>query len=138
MRTYGRTQDVLSGKKTWWVVLTDINGFNDSVWLTTLVQVVKLNLGESPFFADYGIPAHESVVTQIFPDFFMARIQQQFSNHFASLLLTTLPVDQGSADSFAVGEEGRPAPRYYISVLTNYGSRIGLRIKSDYPMEQPI
>jgi hypothetical protein len=138
MRTYGRTQDVLSGKKKWWVVTTDIGGFNDSVWLTTLAQVIKLNLGESPFFANYGIPAHPSVVTQIFPDFYMVRTQQQFSAHFASLILTPLPVEQGSADSFATGQGGAPAPRYYINVLTNYGSRIGVHVRPDYPVEQPI
>jgi hypothetical protein len=138
MRTYGRTQDVLTGKKTWWVVTTDSDGFNDSVWLTDLAQVCKLNLGESPFFANYGIPAHESVITQIFPTFFMVRIQQQFASHFASLILTSLPVEQESADSFETGQEGRPAPRYYINVLTNYGSRIGVRVRPGYPTEQPI
>jgi len=138
MRTYGRTRDVLTGNKKWWVVTTDINGFNDSVYLTDLAQVIKLNLGESPFFANWGIPAHESVMTQIYPDFFLNRIQQQFSGRFASVILTPLPVDQGSADSFASGQDGGPAPRYYINVLTNYGSRIGVRVATDYPTEQPI
>ena len=138
MRVYGRTQDVLTGKKKWWTVVTDINGFNDSVYLTNLAQVIKLNLGESPFFANYGIPAHPAVVTQLFPDYYMVQIQQQFSAYFASLILTPLPVAQGSADSFATGQDGRPAPRYYINVLTNYGSRIGVHVKADYPAEQPI
>jgi len=138
LRTYGRTQDVLTGRKKWWVVTTDPGGFNDSVWLTDLAQVCKLNLGESPFFADYGIPAHPSVVTQIYPDFFMARIQQQFASHFASLILTPLPVAQGSAESYAADQGGAPAPRYYINVLTNYGARIGVRVAADYPTEQPI
>ena len=138
MRTYGRTRDVLTGNKKWWVVTTDINGFNDSVYLTDLAQVIKLNLGESPFFANWGIPAHESVMTQIYPDFFLNRIQQQFSGRFASVILTPLPVDQGSADSFASGQDWGPAPRYYINVLTNYGSRIGVAVKADYPTEQPI
>jgi hypothetical protein len=130
MRTYGRTRDVLTGKKTWWIVTTDGNGFNDGVWLTTLAQVVKLNLGESPFFANYGIPAHPSVVTQIQPDFFMARTHQQFLPYFASLVLTKQPD--------AVDDDGRPAPSYYISVLTNYGSRIGVRTAPGYPLDQPI
>jgi hypothetical protein len=45
MRVFGRTQDILTGAKTWWVVTTDVNGFNDSVYLTALAQVIKLNLG---------------------------------------------------------------------------------------------
>lgn len=138
MRTYGRTQDVLSGAKTWWIVTTDPNGFNDSVYLTALAQVIKLNLGESPFFADWGIPAHESVITQIYPDLFMARIQQRFAPFFASLILQATPIAQGSAESYAAGLDGAPAPAYQINVLTNYGSRIGISVRPDYPSEQPI
>jgi hypothetical protein len=138
MRTYGRTQDVISGKKKWWVVTTDQGGYNDSVYLTDLAQVLKLNLGESPFFANYGIPAHESIMTQVFPDFYIARTQQQFAGYFASLIVTALPVQQGSADSFATQQEGASAPRYYLNVLTNYGSRIGVHVRPGYPVEQPI
>lgn len=130
MRTYGRTRDVLTGKKTWWVVTTDNNGYNDSVWLTTLAQVCKLNLGESPFFANYGIPAHPSVITQVYPDFFMVRTQQQFASYFASLILTK--------QDDAVDQDNRPAPSYLIQVLTNYGSIIGIRTAPDYPLDQPI
>lgn len=50
MRTFGRTTNILTGVKTWVEIDTDSAGFNDAVWLTTLVQVLKLNLGESPFF----------------------------------------------------------------------------------------
>jgi len=112
MRTYGRTRDVLTGVKKWWVVQTDINGFNDGVYLTTLAQVCKLNLGESPFFANYGIPAHPSVVLQVYPDFYMIRTQQQFAGFFASLIMTPAPIAQGAADS----DDGRPVPAYNISV----------------------
>ena len=138
MRTYGRTEDVLTGIKRWWVVTTDFDGFNDSVYLTDLAQVCKLNLGESPFFADWGIPAHPSIMTQVYPNFYLARIQQRFSSRFASCILTPLPVDQGTEDSYAFGQGGAPAPRYYINVLTNYGSRIGVQVRPGYPTEQPI
>jgi len=134
MRTYGRTRDVLTGKKTWWVVTTDINGFNDSVWLTTLAQVCKLNLGESPFFASFGIPAHPSIVTQIYPDFYMIRTQQQFAPYFASLIMIPAPIPQGDPAS----DNGRPVPAYNITVLTNYGSIIGVTTAPDYPQQQPI
>lgn len=138
MRVYGRTQDVLTGAKKWWVVTTDINGFNDSCYVTALAQVIKLNLGESPFFGTDGIPAHQAVVTQVFPDFYMAKIQQQYAGYFASLVLTSAPIAQGSSDSFAFGQSGAPAPRYNINVLTNYGSRVGVQVKPGYPVEQPI
>ena len=92
MRTYGRTTDEF-GKKTWVVVTTDANGFNDNVYLTTLAQVLKLNLGESPFFGNYGIPAHPSVVQQVFPDYYVTQTQTQFAPYFASLVITRI---QGS------------------------------------------
>lgn len=134
MRTYGRTQNVVTGKKTWWVVTTDGNGYNDSVWLTTLAQVCKLNLGESPFFANFGIPAHPAIITQIYPDYYMVRTQQQFASHFASLILTPAPIAQGAPDS----DDGRPVPAYNINVLTNYGSLIGVQTAPGYPQAQPI
>jgi hypothetical protein len=130
MRTYGRIQDVLTGAKTWRVVTTDVNGFNDTVWLTTLAQVLKLNLGESPFFGNWGIPAHASVMLQIAPDYYMALTQQRFARYFASLILVRVPD--------ATDDDGRPAPAYQINCLTNYGASIGVQVKPLYPLAQPI
>lgn len=87
MRTYGRTYDAL-GNPTWVVVTTDANGYNDGVYLTALAQVLALNLGESPFFANYGIPAHQTVVTQVFPDYYAMATQTQFAPFFAALTIT--------------------------------------------------
>lgn len=108
MRSYGRVTDEY-GNKTWVEVQTDPNGFNDAVWLTTLAQVLKLNLGESPFYANYGIPARQSVLQQIAPDYYMAITQQQFAQYFASLILTKL-VDL--------------PPTYRINIVTNQGAVI--------------
>src|ERR1035438_1409529 len=77
LRTYGRIYDqpptpaYPNGSPRWVVVTTDPNGYNDMVFLTTLAQVFKLNLGESPKFADWGIPARASVMQQIAPDYNM-------------------------------------------------------------------
>ncbi|WP_236668286.1 MULTISPECIES: hypothetical protein [Burkholderia] len=76
------------GSYQWVAVTTDANGYNDNVYLTTLCQVLKLNLGESPFYANYGIPAQQTVVTQVFPDFYAMTTQQQFAPYFASLAIT--------------------------------------------------
>lgn len=114
LRTWGRTRDVLTGKKTWVEVTTDEGGHDDMVWLTTLAQVCKLNLGESPFYADWGIPAEPSVVTQIYPDFYVQLTQQRFAPLFMSLLLQKLPD--------AVDERGAPAPYYHFEVVTTYGA----------------
>lgn len=87
MRTWGRNY-ALDGSYTWVEVSTDANGYDDNVWLTTLCQTLKLNLGESPFYANYGIPAYQTIVTQVFPDYYVMQTQQQFAPHFASLVIS--------------------------------------------------
>lgn len=114
MRTWGRITNP-DGSRTWVKVSTDENGQNDLVWLTTLIQCLKLNLNESPFFGDLGIPAHQSVVQQVVPDFYVAKTQQYFSSHFASLIVA-------KANNF--DKRGRPVPTYNINVVTNLGVRL--------------
>ncbi len=107
MRTYGRI--IENGVKRWVVVETDAAGFNDAVWATTLIQCLKLNLNESPFYANHGIAAKESIVQQVFPDFDVARTQQQFARYFASLI---------------VSKERSTTPTYKINITTNQGFKI--------------
>ena len=61
--------------------------------MTTLVQCLQLNLGESPFYSNYGIPAQQTVVTQVLPDFYAMQTQTQFAPYFASLAISRV---QGS------------------------------------------
>ena len=117
MRTWGRTYS--GGVATWVEVDTDANGFNDAVYLTTLIQCLKLNLGESPFYANYGIPAQPSVVTQIFPDFYVSQTQSQFSPFFASLTIKKVPT---------VDNRGVSSPVYDINVVTHAGSTIAMQV----------
>lgn len=86
MRTYGRVRQP-DGSLVWVEVSTSPDGDNSSVWLTTLCQCLLMVRGESPFYANYGIPAIKSVVQQLFPDFYVSLTQQQFSPYFASLLI---------------------------------------------------
>src|SRR6516164_7437626 len=104
MRTWGRDAN---GK--WIEVVTDPNGYDDAVWITTLAQNLKLQPNESPFFADHGILAQQSVIQQVFPGFYVARTQQQFSPYFASLNVAQLD---------------DPTPTYNVNVLTNQGSSL--------------
>lgn len=90
MRTYGRVNNA-DGSKTWVVVETDSAGFNDSVYLSTLAQCLKLNLGESPFYAGYGIPQMQTIVTQVLPSFYVMQTQTQFAPYFASLTIAQVP-----------------------------------------------
>lgn len=97
MRTWGRVPaegfssvDVSNPTTYVWVeVSTDTNGYNDQVWVTTLSQVLQLGLNESPIFANYGIPAQQSVVTETPPDYYVSLTQQQFAQYFISLILFT-------------------------------------------------
>lgn len=105
MRTWGRIGGV------WTEVTTDANGNNDAVYLTTLIQVLKLTPGESPFYANYGIPGQASVIQQLFPDFYTNLTQQQFSPYFSSIAITR---QQGNAPSVP--------PTYKVQIVTNTGA----------------
>lgn len=117
-RTYGRTYDA-NGNPTWIVVKTDAQGFNDFVYATAIVQVLKLNLGESPFYANYGIPAKPSVVQQVAPDYYTLRTQQQFSQYFASLIV---------AKSINHTPKGAPIPTYKVNITTHQGVKLATEI----------
>lgn len=114
MRTYGRirNQDV---SLQWVEVTTDANGYNDNVFLVTLIQCLKLNLAESPMFSNYGIPAQQSVLTQVFPDFYTNQTVQRFRPYFASLTVQKIE---------AKDEKGIPFPAYRIDAVTNQGAVI--------------
>jgi hypothetical protein len=117
MRTYGRVY-AADGSYQWVEVSTDANGFNDLVYITTLAQTLKLNLGESPFWANYGLPAKQSVLQQVAPDFQVALTQQQFAPFFAALTVARLPSAQVNPDT----------PTYRINAVTNQGATITANI----------
>lgn len=113
MRTYGRIRNP-DGSRSWVVVETDANGFDDLVWVTTLCQTLLLNLGESPFFADYGLPDANSIVQQIAPDFYVARTQRQFAAYFASLVVSRTASDP---------------PTYAVNVTTHQGVKLNASVQ---------
>ncbi len=113
MRTYGRVKQD-DGSVKWVKIETDPNtGLNDEVYLFTLVQALRLNLNESPFYANYGIPAKPSIIQQIAPDFDMWKTQAQFAPYFASLIVTKLESQ---------------TPTYNINVTTNQGQTLQIQI----------
>ncbi len=75
MRTYGKTN---TGQ---WVQVNEI-GY---IWLATLAQTLRLSQNESPFYGNYGLPAHDSVMSQIAPDAAVNRTQSQYAPYFATL-----------------------------------------------------
>jgi hypothetical protein len=109
MRVYGRVYNQATQTYSWQEVQTSATGQNDYVYITALIQCLKLNLNESPFWANYGIPAQQSVVTQIFPDFYVYLIQQRYSQFFAVLTINKV-------QSYT--------PTYQINIVTNNGVQI--------------
>lgn len=109
MRTYGRTYDD-DGIPAWVKVQTADDGSNDLVYVTALIQTLKLNLNESPFYANYGLPYQQTIMTQIFPDFYVARTQQQYAQFFASLLISK--------------RSGTRNPTYDVSITTHQGVKL--------------
>lgn len=115
MRTYGRVTNP-DGSKTWVEVQSDPATGSDSwVWLTTLCQALLLNLGESPFYAQYGLPAQQSVIQQVQPDFYVSRTQQQFARYFASLIVAKDPA--------------APEPTYNVRVLLLEGTPASVTVQ---------
>lgn len=109
MRTFGRIYNA-DGTYQWVVVTTDAKGFNDNVYLTTLAQAIKLNLNESPFYANTGIPQYQTVITQVFPDYYVTLLQMQFAPYFASLTITRRPSSN--------------PPVYDVSALSHSGAQL--------------
>jgi hypothetical protein len=90
----------------WVDVTTDSNGNNDYVYITALIQCLKLSIGESPFWSDWGIPAKRSIVQQVFPDYYVTLMQQRYAKYFASLQITKV---------------NSATPTYNIYIITNQG-----------------
>lgn len=119
MRTYGRVigpdgsyvRD--PNGYIWWAIETASDGDNSNVWITTLCQEIKLNLNEAPFYANHGIAAQASVITQVFPDLYMTLIQQRYSQYFASLIISRLP---------------GTTPTYNVAVTTFQGAQISMTV----------
>lgn len=112
MRTWGRVTNS-DGSRSWQLVETDANGSSDYVWITTLIQTLLLNLAESPFYADRGIPAQQAVQNQIFPDYNIAYTQQLFAPYFASLIVSKISARDAN---------GVPYPAYAINAVTLSGT----------------
>lgn len=114
MRVYGRITNA-DGTKSWVVVTTDSAGYNDAVNLTWLCQVLKLNTGESPFYAAWGIPQYQTIITQVFPDYYVMKTQQQFAGMFAYISIARASATESS-------------PIYNVTVTTHSGSTISTSV----------
>jgi len=112
MRVYGRVTNP-DGSKTWVTVQTAPNGDNTAVYVTALVQFLKLNINESPFYANCGIPSYPSVHRQIPPDFYAQKAQRLYAQYFGSLAIT---------------KTSNNPPTYQVSLLTKQGGRLSFPV----------
>ena len=102
-------------KYTWVMVETDINGFNDAVYLSAFCQVLQLQPQESPFYAEYGVPSIQAVHDQLIPDTNVYFMQSKYSQYFISLQV--VPAHQTDAN-------GTVTPIYNVTAITNSGAKI--------------
>jgi hypothetical protein len=115
-RVYGRVLNS-DGSLTWTEVDTDSTGNSEYVYLTWLIQVLKLVTGESPFYANWGIPAVQSVVTQVQPNYYVWQTQQQFQSYFSSLVISAVP--------------GTVNPTYLVNVSFFNGTQYQVAVDAD-------
>ena len=113
MRVWGRITNS-DGTKSWVEVSTASNGSDQAVNVTWLAQVLKLNLGESPFWANWGIPQYQSIMTQVAPDYYVMQTQSFFSGKFAALAISRVM--------------GTLTPTYNINLVTRQGAQIALQV----------
>lgn len=92
------------GKRTWQPV------DNDQGNIAWLQNSLLLQLGESPFWADWGIPVQQTLVSRVWPDYYLNMTQQRFRDVFPTLQITRRDGGNG-AD-----------PVYDISIILNDGT----------------
>lgn len=114
MRAWGRPVNADGSWGPWTAVTTDASGLNDAFYITALAQVLRLNLGESPMYANSGIPQQQTIMTQTYPDYYISLIQQQYAQYFASLTITRVP--------------GSIPPQYNARAVTHSGAIISSNI----------
>lgn len=109
MRIYGRVWSGpgQTGTYQWVEINTAPNGDNTAIWITWLCQCLLLNLSESPFYSNWGLPAKQSVIQQVAPDVYVNLMQQRFAQYFASLIITR--------------QSGNP-PTYRVNITTQQGA----------------
>jgi len=52
------------------------------IWVTIVKHELQLRVGESPFFADAGIPAEDSIITQQEPDYHVNNVKRRYEAKF--------------------------------------------------------
>ncbi|KMQ89824.1 hypothetical protein RF55_10509 [Lasius niger] len=79
-RVWARTgQPDQDGKRKW------ISVSDNTAILTWLQQAVLLQLGESPFWVDWGLPVIGFLSQGIYPDLYMQKTKERFQPYFLNV-----------------------------------------------------
>jgi hypothetical protein len=111
MRIWGRQRTNSNLPGPWIAVETAPNGDNTYVYVTALSQCMLLNLNESPFYGNWGLPAKPSVAQQLFPTLYISLTQQRFAPFFASLTITARQTATPIYDVNLTTNQGVPVQR---------------------------
>jgi len=58
------------------------------IWVTIVKHELQLRVGESPFYADAGIPAEDSIITQQEPDYHVNNVKRRYEAKFNAFDIT--------------------------------------------------
>ena len=105
MRIHGRQLNA-DGTKTWVTLDTENGDSLDAIYVLWLIQTLKLNTLESPYYPGAGMPIYQAMQNTFYPDSRIAKIQANFSQYFSYLSITRLT---------------NPDPYYQIIVITKNG-----------------
>lgn len=112
MRIFGRQANP-DGSYTW-VTLDTANGDSqDAIYVLWLVQTLKLNTLESPYFPGSGVPMWQALQNTFYPDSSLATIQATFAPYFSYLSIVRLT---------------NPDPYYKITVITKGGANTTFQV----------
>ncbi|UMM63143.1 hypothetical protein [Aristophania vespae] len=66
-----------------WVAVTG----NQAI-IAWLQNNLLLQLGESPFYADKGLPVTQSLISRIWPDYYLNQLQEFFRDYVSTIQIT--------------------------------------------------
>lgn len=106
------------GTRTWQAIETTSAGSNDNLNFIWLQNVLLLNINESPFYSDWGVPVHQTMVSQILPDYYMSLIQRRFSEYFASVIINRISATTPTYSISVTSATGFTATQKYSQAQT--------------------
>lgn len=112
MRIHGRRINP-DGTKTWVTLDTTKGDSEDQVLVLWLIQTLKLNTLESPFWPSSGVPTWQTMQNTFYPNNSLAKIQSEFSKYFTYISISRVT---------------KPDPYYNVTVITKNGVKSTVQV----------